>query len=105
METVPEYSHTEAWEILKFQRANDHIIRVSDVHTLRKNNTEQNCTNHRTHLIKEQAGFRPVQSFTSQLLNITHNIQDGYQESMVTGICFVDQSAAKDTVNQRLLII
>ena len=48
METVVEYRHTEAWKILQFQRATDHIPRVSDIQTLRKNDTEQNCTNHRT---------------------------------------------------------
>ena len=48
METVPEYRHTEAWERLQFQRAADHIPRVSHVQTLQKNDTEHNCTNHRT---------------------------------------------------------
>ena len=48
MEIVPEYRHTEAWKRLQFQRATNHIPRVSDVHTLQKNDTEQNCTNHRT---------------------------------------------------------
>ena len=38
----------EAWERLQFQRANDHIPRVAYVQTLQKNDTEQNCTNHRT---------------------------------------------------------
>ena len=50
------------------------------------------------HLIKEQAGFRPDKSCTSQLLNLTQYIEDGYQESMITGIDFVDLSAAYDTV-------
>ena len=31
------------------------------------------------HLIKEQAGFRPGKSCTSQLLNLTQHIKDGYQ--------------------------
>ena len=30
------------------------------------------------HLIKEQAGFRPGKSYTSQLLNLTQHIEDGY---------------------------
>ena len=54
------------------------------------------------HLIKEQAGFRPGKSCTSQLLNLTHHIEDGYQEGMITGIAFVDMSAAYDTANHRL---
>ena len=33
-----------------------------------------------SHLIKEQAGFRPGKSCTSQLLNITQHIEDGYQK-------------------------
>ena len=54
-------------------------------------------------LIKEQAGFRPGKSCTSQLLNLTQHIEDDYQESMITGTAFVDLSAAYDTVNHRLL--
>ena len=46
------------------------------------------------HLIKEQAGFRPGKSCTIQLLNLTQHIEDGYQESMITGTAFVDLSAA-----------
>ena len=56
------------------------------------------------HLIKEQAGFRPGKSCTSQLLNLTHHIEDGYQRGMTTGAAFVDMSAAYDTVNHRILI-
>ena len=56
------------------------------------------------HLIKEQAGFRPGKSCTSQLLNLTQHIEDGYQRGMITGEAFVDLSAAYDTVNHRILI-
>ena len=56
------------------------------------------------HLIKEQAGFRPGKSCTSQLLNLTQHIEDGYQRGMNTGAAFVDLSAAYDTVNHRILI-
>ena len=56
------------------------------------------------HLIKEQAGFRSGKSCTSQLLNLTQHIEDGYEEGMITGTAFVDLSAAHDTVNHRLLI-
>ena len=38
------------------------------------------------------------------MLNITQHIEDGYQESMITGTAFVDPSAVYDTVNHRLLI-
>ena len=56
------------------------------------------------HLIKEQAGFRPGKSCTSQLLNLTQHIEDGYQVGKITGTAFVDLPAAYDTVNHRLLI-
>ena len=56
------------------------------------------------HLIKEQAGFRSGKSCTSQLLNLTQHIEDGYEEGMITVTAFVDLSAAYDTVNHRLLM-
>ena len=56
------------------------------------------------HLIMEQSGFRPGKSCTSQLLNLTQHIEDGYQRGMITGATFVDLSAAYDTVNHRMLI-
>ena len=56
------------------------------------------------HIIKEQAGFRPGKSCTSQLPYLTQHIEDGYQRGMITGTAFVDLSAAYDTVNHRILI-
>lgn len=56
------------------------------------------------HLIPEQAGSRPGKSTTSQVLNLTQYIEDGYEEGMVTGVVFVDLSAAYDTVNHRRLL-
>ena len=87
METVQDYRHTEAREGL-YERMILNIIEPT---------IEQ-------HLIKEQAGFRPGKACTSQLLNLTQHIEDGYQVSMITGTDFVDPSAAYDTVNHRLLI-
>ena len=55
-------------------------------------------------LIKEQAGFRAGESSTSQMLNLTQHIVDGYQRGNITGAAFVDLSAAYDTVNPRILI-
>ena len=55
------------------------------------------------HLIKEQAGFRSWASCTSQLLNLTQHIEDGYQRGMITGAAFVFLSTAYDTVNHRFL--
>ena len=56
------------------------------------------------HLIKEQTGFRPSNSCTIQLLNLTQHIEVGHQESMITGTAFVDLSAAYITVPHTLLI-
>ena len=57
-----------------------------------------------SHLIKEQAGFRHGKTCTSQLLNLTQHIEDGYQNGMITGDALLDLSAAYDTVNHRILI-
>ena len=55
-------------------------------------------------LIPEQAGFRPGKSCTSQLLNLTEHIEDGYEKRLITGAVFVDLSAAYDTVDNRRLL-
>ena len=55
-------------------------------------------------LIPEQAGFRPGKSTTSQVLNLTQYIEDGFEEGKVTGVVLVDLSAAYDTVNHRCLL-
>ena len=55
-------------------------------------------------LIKEQAGFRTGKSCTSQLLNLTQHIEDGYQRGMITGAAFVDLFAAYETVKNKILI-
>ena len=52
-------------------------------------------------LIAEQAGFRTGKSCSSQLLNLTEHIEDGYEKRLITGAVFVDLSAAYDTVNHR----
>ncbi|KAI5747569.1 hypothetical protein M8J77_016091 [Diaphorina citri] len=55
-------------------------------------------------IIKEQSGFRPGRSCTSQILNLTQHIEDGYERKQVSGAVFVDLSAAYDTVNHRKLL-
>ena len=55
------------------------------------------------HLIPEPAGFRAGKSCTSQLLNLTQLIEDGYVEGLIIGAAFVDLSAAYETVNHRIL--
>ncbi|CAG9114277.1 unnamed protein product [Plutella xylostella] len=50
-------------------------------------------------LIPEQAGFRPGKSCTNQTLKLAQYIEDGFEQGLVTGVVFVDLSAAYDTVN------
>ncbi|CAI6375546.1 unnamed protein product [Macrosiphum euphorbiae] len=55
-------------------------------------------------LIKEQAGFRPGKSCTGQILNLTQTIENGFENKKVTGVVFIDLTAAYDTVNHRLML-
>ena len=55
-------------------------------------------------LIPEQAGFRRGKSCTSQLLNLTEHIEDGYEKRLITRAVLVDLSAVYDTVNHRRLL-
>lgn len=55
-------------------------------------------------IIKEQAGFRPGKSCCSQILNLAQYIEDGYEAKKVTGVAFIDLSAAYDTVNHKKLV-
>ena len=57
-----------------------------------------------TKLIPEPAGFRPGKSCTSQLLNLTEHIEDGYEKRLISGAVFLDLSAANDAVNHRRLL-
>ena len=54
--------------------------------------------------IPEQAGFRPGKSCCSQILNLTQHIEDGFEQKSITGVAFIDLSAAYDTVNHRILL-
>ena len=56
------------------------------------------------HLIKEQVGFRPGKSCTSQLLNLTQHIEDGYKVGKITGTAFSGLSGTYDTGNHILQI-
>lgn len=47
-----------------------------------------------SHLNPDQAGFRPGRSCCSQVLNLTQNIEDGFERGLVTGVVFVDLTAA-----------
>lgn len=55
-------------------------------------------------LVKEQAGFRSGKSCTGQVLNITQHIEDGYERGDITGIVFIDLTAAYDTINHNRLL-
>ena len=92
MEAIKDYRHTEAGEgLCDSEELQTHIPPVPHLQAI-------------IIIIKEQAGFRPEKSCTSQLLNLTQHIEDGYQRGMITGAAFVDLSAAYDTVNHRILI-
>lgn len=55
-------------------------------------------------LIPQQAGFRPNKNCTAQILNLTQNIEDGFERGLVTGAVFVDLSAAYDTVQHKIML-
>jgi len=55
-------------------------------------------------LIENQAEFQPGKSCTSQILNLTQNIEDGFETKKITGAVFIDLTAAYDTVNHNLLL-
>lgn len=54
-------------------------------------------------LIPEQAGFRPGKSCCGQVLNLTQYIEDGFEKEMITGVVFIDLTAAYDTINHKRL--
>lgn len=56
------------------------------------------------HLIPEQAGFRPGKSTSSQIINLTQFIENGYEGRKITAAAFIDLTAAYDTINQRMLL-
>lgn len=58
----------------------------------------------RKKLIPELADFRPGQNCTGKVLNLCQQIDDGYENKKVTGVVFIDLSAAYDTVNHNLLL-
>ena len=55
-------------------------------------------------LIPQQACFRPGKSCCSQVLNLTHHIEDGFELGQITGAAFIDLTAAYDTINHRRLL-
>ena len=105
METIQDYRHIESREGLFDSKELPTYIPLCHTYKL----YERMILNRiapaiEQHLIKEHAGFRSGKSCTSQLLNLTQHIEDGYEEGMITGTAIVDLSAAHDTVNHRLLI-
>ncbi|KAL4104978.1 hypothetical protein QTP88_020253 [Uroleucon formosanum] len=55
-------------------------------------------------LILEQSGFRPGKSCSSQILNLTQYIENGFENKQITGVAFVELSAAYDTVNHNIML-
>ena len=60
--------------------------------------------NHSNRWITPNKGGSRLQTCTSQLLNLTQHIEDGYKNRMITVAAFVDLSASYDTVNHRIVI-
>ena len=83
METVHDYRHTEAWE-------GPISLLCHTCKLCKRMMLNRIAPTIELHLNKEHAGFRPGKSCTSQLLNLTLHIEDGYQESIITGTAFVD---------------
>ena len=105
LETIEYYLHIEARKDSAIPKS--YILISLLCHTYKL--YEQMILNRVTplleqHLIKEQVCFCLVKSCTSQLLNLTQHIEDGYQRGMITGAAFLDLFAAYDTVNHRILI-
>ncbi len=63
------------------------------------------CETVKEHLSADQAGFRPGRSCSSQVLNLTRYIEDGFETKQITGAVFVDLTAAYDSVNHRTLLL
>lgn len=56
-------------------------------------------------IVPAQAGFRPEKSCPSQLLDVTQDIEDGFEEGKITGAVFVDLLAVYDAVNHQELLV
>ena len=52
-------------------------------------------------LIPEQAGFKPGNNSTGQILNMCQHNDDAYENKLLTGAVF-DLTAANDTVNKKM---
>ena len=105
MDTIQDYCHTQARERLRDSEEPQKSLLLCHTYTLHERmilNKIAPVVERR--LIKEQAGFRTGKSCTSQLLNLTQHIEDGYQRGMITSAAFVDLAAAYDTVNHIILI-
>jgi len=55
-------------------------------------------------LTVDQAGFCPGKLCSGKLLNLTQHIENAYQRKLITGVTFVDLTAAYDTIQHRLMI-
>ena len=85
METLQEYHHTESRERLSnSEELPTYIALVPHVKLYERMILNRIAPTIEQHLIKEQAGFRAGKSCTSQLLNLTQHIEDGYQECKIT---------------------
>lgn len=65
----------------------------------KRSNPEQNKPYHRREPNQKPSRVPPEKSCTSQILNLTKNIEDGFETKKITGAMFIDLTAAYDTVN------
>ena len=57
------------------------------------------------HALKpEQAGFRLGKYCSAQVMDLTQDIEDGFETGKITGIVLVDLSAAYDIFNHRIML-
>ena len=104
MEEIKDHRHIETWETATPKNYRPISLLCHTYKLYERLILNRIAPTIEEHLIKEQAGFRPGKSCTSQLLNLTQHIEDGYQFGKITGTAFVDLSAAYDTVNHIRLI-
>lgn len=55
-------------------------------------------------LIPEQADFRAGKPCIGQILNLSHFIEDGFEDNAITDAAFLDLSAAYHTINHKKLV-
>ena len=104
MEEIEDCLVTQSMQRLsKPKNLQTHVSAMPHLEVFCETHTRSCCPFVDEQLIPEQAGFRPGNSCTIQLLNLMQFIADGYEEGLITGAAFIDLSAACEKVNNRIL--